>query len=180
MRLAVLAAAPAIAVPTAASAAVIDVNAHGFRVTETADIAASPEKVWNALVEPGQWWNPQHSWFGHPSRDFTLDARPGGCFCEISRDGGVMHMTVVMVKPNKELHLWGALGPLQAEGAAGGMTFKLDPAGAGTKLTVTYTVGGYMTGGMPKWAPIVDFVLGEQVGRLGRYAATGKADAPKS
>jgi hypothetical protein len=90
-------------------------------------------------------------------------------------------MRVTFIKPKQQLNLWGALGPLAMEGAAGGMTIKLDPAGAGaTKLTVTYTVGGYLTGGAETWAPIVDGVLKEQFGRLERYAETGSADAPKS
>jgi uncharacterized protein YndB with AHSA1/START domain len=170
----------AAALPGLAAAAVTDVSAQGFRITETVDIAAPKDKVWKALIEPGRWWNPEHSWFGHPERDFRLDPRAGGCFCEVGPAGSVMHLTVVMVKPGDELHLWGALGPLQTEGAAGGMAFKLQPAGSGTRLTVTYTVGGYMTGGMPKWAPLVDFVLGEQVSRLERYAETGSPDAPKT
>jgi uncharacterized protein YndB with AHSA1/START domain len=180
MRLAFATVIAALALPAAASAAVTAVNAEGFRLTSSYEVATSPDKVWAALIEPGRWWNPQHSWFGNPGRDFRLEARPGGCFCESGPDGGAMHMTVTFVKPGRQLNLWGALGPLGMEGAAGGMTVKLDPTGAtSTRLTVTYTVGGYLTGGAEKWAPLVDGVLGEQFGRLERYAETGSADAAK-
>jgi uncharacterized protein YndB with AHSA1/START domain len=177
MRLACLALAATIALPAAASAAVVDRTDQGFKVSSTFEIAAPRDKVWSALVAPGHWWNPQHSWFGHPERDFRLEARPGGCFCEVGPDGGAVHMIVVYVKPREQLHLWGALGPLHMEGAAGGMVIKLEPAGAATRLTVAYAVGGYLTGGAEKWASIVDFVINEQFGRLEKYAETGKADA---
>ncbi len=162
--------------PVAAVAAVAEVNAQGFRVSSTFEVAAPREKVWAALVQPGQWWNPQHSWFGNPGRDFKLEPRAGGCFCESGPDGSALHMTVSFVKPNEQLNLWGGLGPLGMEGAAGGLVVKLEAAGAATtKVTVTYTVGGYLTGGSEKWAPLVDFVINEQFGRLEKLAETGKA-----
>ena len=177
MRLAALILTAALALPAAASAAVADVNAQGFRVSSTYEVAAPREKVWAALVEPGRWWNPSHSWFGNPPRDFKLDPRAGGCFCESGPGGSALHMTVSFVKPNEQLNLWGALGPLGMEGAAGGLTVKLDAAGAAaTKMTVTYTVGGYLTGGAEKWAPLVDGVIAEQFGRLERLVETGRPD----
>ncbi len=176
MRLACLALAAAFAFPAAASATVADVNAQGFRVTSTYEVAAPREKVWAALVQPGRWWNPSHSWFGNPVRDFKLDPRAGGCFCESGPAGSALHMTGSFVKPNEQLNLWGALGPLGMEGAAGGLTVKLAASAPGaTRMTVTYTVGGYLSGGAEKWAPLVDGVIAEQFGRLEKYAETGSA-----
>jgi hypothetical protein len=83
------------------------------------------------------------------------------------------------VAPNKVLRLRGALGPLQAQGLAGSLTWRLVAAGAATKVDLTYSVGGYMQGGFDKMAPAVNFVLGEQLARLKSYVETGKPAAPK-
>lgn len=83
-------------------------------------------------------------------------------------------MLVSFVRPEQELRLWGALGPLSSEGVAGGLTVKLE-AGApqATRVTLAYTVGGRLSGGPERWAPLVDAVLRTQLQRLQRYAETG-------
>ena len=179
MRLACLALLSALAA-FPASAKVVDAKNNGFKVENSVEIAAAPTKVWAALVQPGRWWNREHSWFGAPARDFKLDLRPGGCFCEIGPNGSALHMTVAFVQPNARLDLSGALGPLHQEGVFGGLVFKLEPAGAGaTKLTATYTIGGYLTGGGDAWATPVDGVIREQVERLERLVETGSPEPKK-
>ncbi|MGZ8363865.1 MAG: SRPBCC family protein [Caulobacteraceae bacterium] len=178
MRIAWIAGLAALAFGAAARAEVVDVQPQGFQIKETVEIAAPPARVWAALVEPGRWWSPKHSWSGDPVKNMTLEARPGGCFCEQTPGGGAKHLEVVFVDRDKQLDLWGALGPLHWEGAAGGMSIRLKAKDANdTTLTLTYTVGGYLTGGSQKWAPLVDGVLGEQTARLKRYVETGVADS---
>lgn len=172
MRAWILAAALA-ATAGAARAEVVEAQANGFQVRQTLDVAAQPDAVWKALVDVGGWWDPSHSWSGD-AKNLSIDPRPGGCWCERWKDGGAQHMTVTYVQPNQELRFWGGLGPLSMQGMAGGMIVKLEPAGQGTKLTLTYTVGGYAPGGLEKWAPLVDGVLKLQTSRLERYAETGK------
>jgi hypothetical protein len=100
----------------------------------------------------------------------------GGCFCEKLPNGGsVLHMTVVYAQPGQGLRLSGGLGPLQMSGATGHLSWTLAEKNGKTTLTQTYDVGGYMTGGLDKIAPVVDQVLGEQFDRLKVYAETGKA-----
>jgi hypothetical protein len=70
-----------------------------------------------------------------------------------------------------------ALGPLQAMGVAGSMTFSIVPAGPGADLTVNYAVGGYSKDGFDALSKAVDSVLGLQVARLQRLAETGSAVA---
>ena len=53
------------------------------------------------------------------------------------------------------------------------MTWDLAKSESGTKLVVTYGIGGYMAGGFEKIAPIVDAVIGEQVGRLKAFVESG-------
>ena len=163
-----------------ARADVVETAASGFLVREEATIDAPVDKVYRALTtEVGRWWNPEHTYSGDAA-NLSIDPRPGGCFCEKLPDGGgVEHLTVAYVAPGKVLRLRGALGPLQGHGVSGSMTWHLAPAASGTKLDLSYSVGGYMQGGFDKMAPAVSFVLGEQLGRLKAYVETGKPAAPK-
>jgi uncharacterized protein YndB with AHSA1/START domain len=138
-------------------------------------VNAPPSAVYRALItRVGSWWSSEHSWSGD-ARNLSIDARPGGCFCErLPGGGGVEHMRVVFVQPDKMIRMSGALGPLQTSGLAGSMTWSLAPADGGTKLTLVYNVGGYMDGGFEGIAPAVDGVLSEQVDRLKTFVETGK------
>lgn len=152
-----------IAAPAAAEVAVSDT---GFATSNAATVAAPPEEVWTALVAPARWWNPAHSYSGE-AVNFSLDPRPGGCFCEtVGERGGVEHMRVVLAMPARTLRLAGALGPLQGEGVAGAMTWELEPVEGGTRIVQSYVVGGHMRFETATIAPLVDGVVGEQLERL--------------
>jgi uncharacterized protein YndB with AHSA1/START domain len=163
------------------SAEVVNVAPNGFSVKHAMTIQASPENVYAALTgKVGSWWNPEHT-YSHDSRNLSIGARPGDCFCEkLGNDGGVEHMRVVLAWPGQMLRMTGALGPLQGSGLAGSMTWKLTAAtGAtgtvgATSLEFSYSAGGYMQGGFEKIAPAVDVVLGEQLTRLKAFVETGK------
>jgi hypothetical protein len=88
-------------------------------------------------------------------------------------------MEVIYVDREKLLRLTGALGPLQEQALTGTLTWALEPAGEGTKLTATYRVAGHaeFEGGLPALAPLVDRVLGEQMERLRLYVETGSPQA---
>jgi len=171
-RLALLAAV-AMAAAAPARAEVVTADDARFVVKETATIAAAPPVVWRALTaDIGRWWSPDHTWSGDAA-NLSLDPRPGGCFCERLPDGGVRHMQVVYAKPPELLRLEGGLGPLQEQSLTGMMTWKLAVAGEGCALEVVYRVAGAVDGGLATWAPLVDSVLGLQVGRLRRCVETG-------
>ena len=107
----------------------------------------------------------------------TLDARAGGCFCEIWKGGSVQHLVVTQAVRGKLLRLRGALGPFQAQGMDGALTFTLKESGNGTDLTLSNILGGFMKGGVGKWPSLADVMLAEQIGRLKRYVETGSAEA---
>lgn len=158
----------------AAQAEVKAVTPQGFEVMETATVKAAPDKVYAAIVRVQDWWNSAHTFSGSAA-NLSIEPKPGGCFCEKLPGGGVEHLRVVFVKPNATLRLRGALGPLQGEGVDGAMTWSLAPDGAGgTKLSLSYIVGGYFRKGADSWAAPVDQVLAEQMARLVRYSETGK------
>ena len=77
--------------------------------------------------------------------------------------------------PGKLLRFRGALGPLQAMAVDGSMTWELTMAGDKTHLQLTYTVGGYLPGGLgERMAKPVDGVLTLQVQRLKKLMETGQ------
>jgi uncharacterized protein YndB with AHSA1/START domain len=152
--------------------AAVQTAPNGFVVRHEATLNATPAKVYEALLAVGAWWDPAHTYSGD-SKNLSIDARAGGCFCERLADGGVEHMRVVYLANGKALRMSGGLGPLQGSGLAGAMTWALAPSGGGTKLQLTYSVGGFMEGGFEKMAPAVEDMLGHQLARLKLLVDTG-------
>jgi uncharacterized protein YndB with AHSA1/START domain len=159
-----------------AVADVIDTTPGGFSVKIAVDVASPQADVYRALVERvGTWWSADHTWSGD-NANLSIDARPGGCWCEkLASGGGVQHMTVAYVDPGKVLRFRGALGPLQMMAVDGSMTWELTTAGDKTHLQLTYTVGGYLPAGLgATMAKPVNDVLTLQVQRLKKLVETGQ------
>ena len=160
-------------------AEIVDTSATGFLVRHSVTAEGAPDKAYRAIIDVARWWNPEHTYSGD-AVNLSLDARPGGCFCEKLKDGGgVMHMSVAYVAPGQAIRLVGGLGPLQGSGVAGSMAMKVSADGANTRIDLAYSVGGYWQGGFDKIAPGVNAVLGEQMGRLKTYIDTGKPTLAK-
>ena len=143
----------------------------GFVSEHDIDIAATPERTYQALTgEVHRWWNAEHSYSGKPE-NFSLDAHAGGCFCEkLDNGGSVEHMHVVFANPGMMLRMTGGLGPLQQIPVQGVMTFNLSPASSGhTLLHYSYTVSGYATQGLKDLAGPVDQVQLGQLMRLKEF-----------
>lgn len=158
--------APVLLVASPASAEVAASTDTSFTIVERVTVTATPAKLWAVLVAPSAWWSGEHSWSGDAA-NFSLEPRPGGCWCEKLPDGGgVEHMRVVFIQPGKLLRLRGGLGPLQAIPASAVMTVTLNPAadGRSTVLAFTYAVAG--APGLGPLAAPVDGVLAAQVARL--------------
>jgi len=164
----------ALALPVAARASVADSSAAGFTLKYDATVHATPAAAMAAVERVGAWWNMEHS-YSNDGRNLSLDARPGGCFCEkLPGGGGVKHMEVVAVLPAKRLVLLGGLGPLQSMGATGAMTWAFQPADGGTRITLTYAVSAWRAGGMAALAPLVDGVIADQFDRAVKYVDRGR------
>ena len=151
------------------------VTPTGFVVKLEVNINAPAAKVYDALVgQIGSWWNPEHT-YSHDSKNLSIDARPGGCFCEkLPNGGGIEHLRVVYLAPPQIVRFSGALGPLQASGIAGSMTWKLTSGPDNTHIELSYSVGGFIQGGFDKIAPAVESMLNEQLNRLKLFVETGK------
>jgi uncharacterized protein YndB with AHSA1/START domain len=178
MKSAILVALGVLAMAPGAFGDVADASANGFTVKITMQLQAAPADVYRKITgNVGDWWNSQHTFSGS-SRNLTLDAKAQGCFCEkLGDSGSARHMEVVTAVPGQRLVLTGALGPLQSMAVVGNLTFQFAPAdGGGTKLEITYAVGGYAAGGLTNWAKIVDGVLTEQFTRLKNFVEKGTAE----
>jgi uncharacterized protein YndB with AHSA1/START domain len=153
--------------PCCATSAVADSSSAGFTVKLTYTVKASPAEVYGRFIHDiGEWWNPQHTFSGD-AHNLSIEEKPMGCFCEkLPNRGAVRHMEVLTLTPGRTLVLSGALGPLESLAAIGTLNLQFSAVDGGTKLDVTYAVGGYLAAGMNTWASPVDSVLQDQVTRL--------------
>jgi uncharacterized protein YndB with AHSA1/START domain len=150
----------------AINAKVVDKASGGFHVEQKATVAADPARVYAAIVDVAKWWEASHSYSGD-SANLSINAQPGGCFCErLPNGGGVQHGMVVYAAPGEMLRITGALGPLQSAGIAGALTFALKPSGTGTELTLSYVAGGYFPQGIEHVAGPADQMMAAQFARL--------------
>lgn len=174
------AAAAAVMLSTQAAAEVVQATPAGFEIKRVVTVDAPPARTWAALMAPARWWDHEHT-YSDDSANLSLDPRAGGCFCEAipKTKGAVEHARVVYVQGPQMLRMTGSLGPLQAEAVTGTLTFRLDPEGTGTRVTLEYVVGGYVRAGADTLAPKVDEVLATQlVGLKAAAEAAPRVSAP--
>ena len=95
-------------------------------------IEASPERVWNALVnDTGQWW-PKDFYCTTDPGPITLEAKAGGRLFERGGDGSeLLWFTVLALAPNKSMDLVGHLTPAYGGPAGPRSLFQLPPGCSG-------------------------------------------------
>ncbi len=95
---------------TTATAEVVESGAMTMKIKEVIELAAPVDRAYASFLKIGSWWDKEHTFSGDAA-NLSLDARPGGCFCEtLPNGGGVLHLTVVFIAPNQRVTLSGALG----------------------------------------------------------------------
>ncbi len=150
--------------------------ADGFTVSHVFELNTDQRAAYDVLGHPERWWPSDHTVSGD-GRNFSLDLRAGGCFCEEWSGGSVQHGTVLRAMPGEMVRLGAALGPLQALAVSAVLTVQLEALDEGrTRATVTYRVSGDSSHSLSTIAPSVDRVIGEQFGRFARYASTGRSE----
>lgn len=172
----VLAAACALAVAAPADAKVAQKGPTGFVVEFGAELKADAKTARDAFLDVGKWWSSDHTYSGD-AKNLSIEAKPGGCWCETLPDGGfVQHMTLVNAAPGM-LVFSGGLGPLQFMGVASSLTLNLKTANGVTKVTMRYDVGGRDDKNFEEISAGVDGVLAEQFARYVSFVNTGKPDS---
>lgn len=156
-------------------------NNTGFISMHQLRLSASPKQAYRALTRDVQhWWDAEHTYSGR-AKNLRLQAKAGGCFCELLADGGsVEHMRVIFAQPGKRLRLSGGLGPLQGLAVAGVMDFTFTPLGDETVLSYSYRVSGANFAGLEALAKPVDLVQLGQLQRLQRYLQQGRKPLDRS
>ncbi len=158
--------------PLTAIAAVKDSGASGFTVENSETVPVSPAIAWKALAEDvGRWWPADHTWWGDAAK-LSIDARAGGCFCEINGDRQAQHMIVTLVEPGVLMRMTGGLGPMQGLGLHGALEWRFAAVDGGTRLTLHYRIGGYSPDDLSKFAPVVDQVQALQLKGLADFLRT--------
>jgi uncharacterized protein YndB with AHSA1/START domain len=104
------------------------------RIERTVEVAHPPEKVWAALTTP----EGLGAWFGNEA---TIDLRPGGAAqMRWTEEGFTAQMRVERVEePRVFGFTWQIYGLPQDDPRRTYVEFTLEPAGAGTRLTVVET-----------------------------------------
>ena len=140
------------------TAEVVSSSPNGFEIHIERTVQVDAQTAYEQFLRIGEWWHPDHTWFGDAS-GMSIAARAGGCFCEVSGDRQVLHMTVSYVEPGREVRMVGGLGPLQMMGVHGGMSWKFVAVNeTETKIIQHYQVTGYAKDGLAALAPIVNQV----------------------
>ena len=100
------------------------------RIERTVEIGHSPEKVWAALTTS----EGLGAWFGNEAK---IDLRPGGAASMKWNSGHTAEMRVERVEePTVFGYTWHIYGLPQDDPRRTYVEFTLEPAGAGTRLTV--------------------------------------------
>jgi uncharacterized protein YndB with AHSA1/START domain len=118
-----------------------EIKTAAFQIQQEVVIAAKPEAVYDAATgDISGWWD--HHMSEHPKKLY-IEAKPGGCFCEIFDDAGngVQHAVVIYADRGKMLRFTGPLG-FSGSAIDNVITYEFLPDPAGTKLRLTINVTG--------------------------------------
>lgn len=159
---------------TPAAAEVVHADSHGFEVRQAVQLVIPANEAMTAFARVAGYWPKDHTYSGD-SANLSLDARPGGCFCErFPKGGGIEHLRVTYLDPGTDLILTGALGPLLHEAVNGVMTVHVERIAGGSRLTLIYRAAGFANGGADKFAGQVDAMLADTLKRYRAFAAGGR------
>lgn len=148
-----------------AAAEVVASAPDSFTLRFEAVAARPPAETWAALADWSGWWPDAHSYSGKAS-NLSFEAEADGELEEEWDGGSASHGEVVLAMPPKLLRLHAAFGPLQALPVAGVLEFALAPDGQGTRVTMTYRVGGPASARLDSLAAPVNAVFAEAFARL--------------
>lgn len=119
-------------------------SAGAFHIRQAIDIAAAPERVWAAIVEqPSAWWGFPYLLLDGAST-FELPLVAGGAVVERLGDATALWGHVSICEPGRAYGWTGQMG--MGPAAWGEVRYTLEPAGEGTRVTVTHDSALLWTG----------------------------------
>ena len=143
--------------------------ADGFVAMGKESVGLPPGEAYKVFVEQfSEWYDVEHTYTGK-KQNLALDLKRACLLERLPQDGFVRHMEVVFHQPGKVLRLSGGLGPLQAMGVSGMLTFEFKPTEKGCMVSFTYFVSGAKHLKLDQVAGPVDQVLNSQIARFSAY-----------
>jgi DNA-binding transcriptional ArsR family regulator/uncharacterized protein YndB with AHSA1/START domain len=119
-------------------------NIDSFNIAQEIEIAATRDKVWDALTKDiGQWWAMRSVEEG--KGEITFDAKVGGQLRETNGNDGALWGTVVHLQTGVMLQLTGAYG-LTSRLISGLITYELEERGDKTLVKLSHKAIGYELG----------------------------------
>ena len=174
----VLSAFPTAALATNARAEVIEKDADHFVLRYSVALETTPEDIYGAIGDIGQWWDSAHTYSGD-AHNLTLPLEVGACFCEALADGKTFeHGRVVAADPETGVLLDAPLGPLKGKATKADWSLGWSGVAGGWEMVMTYVVRGP---GLGAFAEGVDGVMQGQFSRWVHFAEYGPdvpADTP--
>jgi len=174
---------PSLAAAFAATSAHADISSfetRGFTVTQSFEIAAPPETVFDAATgDVSGWWD--HSFsrgFGQMPDELSIEPRAGGAFLERFGDGAeVLHATVIYAKRPETLRMDGPLG-FSGLAAQFVITYELAEIEGGTRFDLTVNASGQIDeAGAAALEGVWSHFIG---GRLKPYVEAGCHETPEA
>lgn len=166
IRAAALSLALAAGLHAPAAADVASAAPDGFVLRVEAVSPLSPDAAWARLLDIAAWWNGDHTYSGDAA-NLSLEAAPGGCWCELWDGGAVEHGRLLTLADGSVARFDAPFGPLQGMGVTAILSFALAPAeDGGTAIAVDYVVTGSSLMALDAIAPAVDGVISDAVDRL--------------
>lgn len=153
-----------------AEAGVIARGPDGFTIVHQGWSARQPQAQWEALADWGGWWPDAHTISGSAA-NIDLDLEANGELEEEWDGNEVLHATVLETRPNARLRLSGGFGPLRTLPVTGILDIALAPERDGTRVTLTYRVGGPASADLGRLAGALDAMFAEAFLRLLAHTA---------
>lgn len=147
-------------------AEVIEASEEHFVLVHEEVSPLAPDALWDRLMEPALWWDPNHTYSGDAA-NLSMEDTAGSYWREDWDTGSVIHGQVLLVKEGEELILSAAFGPLISTAADCRWTIRLEATeNGGTLIKSSHTVAGAPGTGLEDLADPVDFVMGNGIKRL--------------
>jgi uncharacterized protein YndB with AHSA1/START domain len=157
---------PLFFLPAAAAAEVVATSPSGFSLRHETLSEQSVEEVWDRLMQPSAWWDPNHTYSGD-AENLSMGNEAGAYWREDWEEGSVIHGQLLLVRRKEELVLSAPFGPLLPIAATCRWTIRLRRLEDGsTAISSTHLVTGPVGSGVEALAGPVDEVIGANLERL--------------
>ena len=148
-----------------AQAEIISSSDDHYVLRQYATSDLSVDLLWAKLIEPSQWWHPDHTYSGD-SKNLSLDLAAGGLWREDWSGNSVYHGSVLSVIEGKMLRLDAPFGPLQGLAVSTVWTISVKSEGDKTVVTFDEIANGTLISQLDEIAKAVDYVKSEALSRL--------------